>query len=57
MLLDQRSKALIALADPALPDDLRAKAKKAADLADVALGLQDAAAKKQQSSSPNPSQP
>jgi hypothetical protein len=32
--------------DPRLPDDLRVQAKKAADHAEVALGLQDALARK-----------
>ncbi len=49
-LLDQRDKAMRAVAMPDLPQDLRTMAKKAADHADVALGMQDAQAK--QSSNP-----
>lgn len=45
-LLLQRSNAVRAMRNPDLPDNLRALAKKAADHAEAALILQDAAKRK-----------
>lgn len=41
-LLQQRSNAILGMKNQFLPPELRAKAKKVVDLADVALGLMDA---------------
>lgn len=46
-LLSRRSQARAALSDPNLPDQIKAKFKKAMDHADVALGLDQAIKHKQ----------
>ena len=45
-LLDQRAKMLWAAKNPELPDDIRAKAQKVADHAEITLGMNDALTRK-----------